>query len=135
MAEDIREVIAEAARTLLMDKKRKKLTVKDIVEECGITRQAFYYHFEDIPDMIRWSLEQNVERLVGQCLAQGDMESCIRYSLVVASSAKPMMQRSYESNYGTEMEKLVEEACCNLFERIVEERHLYDNCTLPERKF
>ena len=61
MTENIREVIVEAARTLLMDKKKRKLTVKDIVEECGITRQAFYYHFEDIPDMIRWTLEQSVE--------------------------------------------------------------------------
>lgn len=135
MAEDIREVIVEAARTLLMDKKKRKLTVKDIVEECGITRQAFYYYFEDIPDMIRWSLEQSVEWLVVQGLAQGNMESCIRYFLVVASSAKPLMQRSYESNYGVETEKLVEEACSNLFERIVEECHLYDDCTLPERKF
>lgn len=135
MAEGIREVIVEAARTLLMDKKKRKLTVKDIVEECGITRQAFYYYFEDIPDMIRWSLEQSVEWLVVQCLAQGDMESCIRYFLVVASSAKPLMQRSFESNYGVETENLVEEAYRNLFERIVEECHLYDDCTLPERKF
>lgn len=58
MAIDMKEEIAEAARRLLMDKKVKKLTVKDIVEECHITRQAFYYHFEDIPDMLKWMLER-----------------------------------------------------------------------------
>ena len=56
MAEDMRETIANAAKTLLFDKKVRKLTVKDIVEECHITRQTFYYHFEDIPDLMAWSL-------------------------------------------------------------------------------
>ena len=50
MARDMKEVIAMAAKKLLIEKGVKKLTVKDIVEECQITRQAFYYHFEDIPD-------------------------------------------------------------------------------------
>jgi len=50
MAIDMKKTIAEAASNLLFEKKVKKLTVKDIVEECHITRQAFYYHFEDIPD-------------------------------------------------------------------------------------
>ena len=48
----MKKTIAEAASNLLFEKKVKKLTVKDIVEECHITRQAFYYHFEDIPDLI-----------------------------------------------------------------------------------
>ena len=52
MAIDMKKTIAEAASNLLFEKKVKKLTVKDIVEECHITRQAFYYHFEDIPDLI-----------------------------------------------------------------------------------
>ena len=52
---DMKEIIAEAARKLILEKKVKKLTVKDIVEECQITRQAFYYHFEGIPDLIQCS--------------------------------------------------------------------------------
>lgn len=44
MAIDMKKTIAEAASNLLFEKKVKKLTVKDIVEECHITRQAFYYH-------------------------------------------------------------------------------------------
>ena len=49
MAVDMKESIAQAAKVLLTEKGVKKLTVKDIVDACHITRQAFYYHFEDIP--------------------------------------------------------------------------------------
>ena len=70
MAADMKQTIAQAAKTLLMEKNVKKLTVKDIVEECQITRQAFYYHFEDIPDLFRWMLERDTARtmLVAQSL-------------------------------------------------------------------
>ena len=50
MPVDMKEVIAQAAMKLLIEKHAKKLTVKDIVEECHITRQTFYYHFADIPE-------------------------------------------------------------------------------------
>ena len=61
---DMKKMIAEAAWRLLTEKKVRKLTVKDIVEECHITRQSFYYHFEDIPDLLRWVLEQGLERMM-----------------------------------------------------------------------
>lgn len=49
MAADMKQTIAQAAKILLMEKNVKKLTVKDIVEECQITRQAFYYHLRIFP--------------------------------------------------------------------------------------
>ena len=70
----MKQTIAQAAKILLMEKNVKKLTVKDIVEECQITRQAFYYHFEDIPDLFRWMLERDTERtmLEAQSLKSGE---------------------------------------------------------------
>ena len=59
---------------LLMEKGVKKLTVKDIVEECRITRQAFYYHFEDIPELFRWMLEQQTDRMLREVLSQKTAE-------------------------------------------------------------
>ena len=55
MQVNAKDSIAQAAKSLVMKKGVKRLTVKDIVEECHITRQAFYYHFEDIPALFRWS--------------------------------------------------------------------------------
>ena len=45
MPADMKNIIATATRTLLLERHAKKLTVKDIVEPCTIARQAFYYHF------------------------------------------------------------------------------------------
>ena len=66
MPADMKPTIAQAAMRLLMERGVKKLTVKDIVEECHITRQAFYYHFEDIYDAVRWMFDQEAVALLRQ---------------------------------------------------------------------
>ncbi|MBE6984523.1 MAG: TetR family transcriptional regulator [Ruminococcaceae bacterium] len=46
-----KQAIQASFRTLLMAKSLDKITVRDIVEDCGITRNTFYYHYEDIYDL------------------------------------------------------------------------------------
>lgn len=46
-----KEIIAAFSR-LLEQKPLSKITVKSIVEECGINRNTFYYHYKDIYDLV-----------------------------------------------------------------------------------
>ena len=71
MPADMKQIIAQAAMNLLMRRGVKKLTVKDIVEECHITRQAFYYHFEDIPELFRWIMELPLKAKMNAMVAAG----------------------------------------------------------------
>lgn len=54
---DVKKRIVEAFVKLSKEKNIDKITVKDIVDECGISRQAFYYHFQDILEVIEWATE------------------------------------------------------------------------------
>lgn len=134
MAIDMKEVIAEAAVTLMFEKNVKKLTVKDIVEECHITRQAFYYHFEDIPELLKWILEKDSERVLRECFSQGNSESGLRYLFTVAVSMRPYVERSIQSNYGTEIEKILTEFIYGFFESIVKRTEMYGHYSSSEQK-
>ena len=35
-----------------------QISVRDIVEECGINRNSFYYHYQDIPALIEEIVEK-----------------------------------------------------------------------------
>ena len=39
-----KEIIARTFTELLEEKSMAKITVKDIVERCGVNRNTFYYH-------------------------------------------------------------------------------------------
>lgn len=41
-----------------------KITVISIVEECGINRQTFYYHFEDINDLCKWTFSRELKEII-----------------------------------------------------------------------
>ena len=131
---DMKEIITEAARKLVLEKKVKKLTVKDIVEECQITRQAFYYHFEGIPDLIQWSIKQGTRRLLEACKEQGGAEAALKYLFVFAINAIPEVRKGIESNYGKELEQTLMQGTYELFESIVEEENLYRNYSRQELK-
>ena len=60
--------LAEALCQLLETKTLEKITVKDIVARCGVNRQTFYYHFQDITALLEHILNADVERVLSQHL-------------------------------------------------------------------
>ncbi len=52
-----RKEIQESFIRLGQIKPVDKITVKEIVEDCDINRNSFYYHFEDLPDLIESIIE------------------------------------------------------------------------------
>lgn len=49
-----KEKIAAAVKELMRQKSIRKITVQDIMDETGMKRQSFYYHFQDIYDVLEW---------------------------------------------------------------------------------
>ena len=54
-----KKAIISTFEELLTERPLSKITVKDIVERCGINRNTFYYHFEGIPALIE-SITKNI---------------------------------------------------------------------------
>jgi len=46
--------LANGLCNLMKTKKLSQITIKDITTECGISRNAFYYHFRDKYDLVNW---------------------------------------------------------------------------------
>ena len=48
------KAIEESFIRLLNERPLDKITIKDIVDDCGISRNTFYYHFQDKYDLVNW---------------------------------------------------------------------------------
>ncbi len=134
MAVDMKEIIAEAAGRLIRERKVKKLTVKDIVEECNITRQTFYYHFEDIPDLLRWVLKKGAEHVMKECREQEGPEEMLRYLFLMLLNARPYVRRGMTSNYRDELEQIARETFYAFFDQAAAEGGLYENYSVRDAK-
>ena len=58
MAQTTKKAIAASLKQLLARKPLSKITIADIAEDCGINRMTFYYHFQDIYDLIAWICQE-----------------------------------------------------------------------------
>ncbi|MCR4900158.1 MAG: TetR/AcrR family transcriptional regulator [Treponema sp.] len=56
-------LMADALKRLIKDRPFTKITVQDIVAECNINRNTFYYHFENNYDLLYFAYEQEVQNI------------------------------------------------------------------------
>ena len=61
-----KQAISAALKTLMAQKPLEKITVGEIMEQCGMVRQHFYYYFEDIYDLVRWMFQEEALSLLQQ---------------------------------------------------------------------
>lgn len=55
-----KKMLAATLKTLLQKKALSKITISEIVTTCQINRKTFYYHFNDIFDLLEWHLDQEM---------------------------------------------------------------------------
>ena len=63
MPKSTKQDILHTLLEMLRDTPLDEITVKDLTERCGISRQAFYYHFSDIYAVVDWGLQQELQKL------------------------------------------------------------------------
>lgn len=61
-----RTAIKASFLKLLGQRPLNQITVKDIVEDCGVNRNSFYYHFEDLPALLEEIVGEQVTAMMEQ---------------------------------------------------------------------
>ena len=66
VSEQTKLQLAAALKILMAQKSMDKITIAELTSLCNIRRQSFYYHFEDIYDLLRWMIENEAISLLKQ---------------------------------------------------------------------
>lgn len=61
---NLKQVLADSLMNLSYKKSIEKITVQDIVNNCKIGRQTFYYHFKDKYDLIFWMFNEKAYEIL-----------------------------------------------------------------------
>lgn len=64
MSEITKRALAASLKELMKKKSLSKITVADIAEDCGVNRHTFYYHFQDIYDLIEWIYQNETTKAI-----------------------------------------------------------------------
>ncbi len=92
-----KDAIKKSFLKLLNEKQLNKITVKDIVEDCGINRNSFYYHFSDIPSLLEEMLLEEADKLVQTQSKPDSVYECLLSAIDFALKNKTAMMHIYNS--------------------------------------
>lgn len=74
-----KKTLAESLKKLMKNKSFSKITVTEIITDCGLNRKTFYYHFEDIYALLKWMFENEAFEIVKQFDLIVDYEEAISF--------------------------------------------------------
>lgn len=77
MAIATKRLLADALKKLLETRTLDKITVKELVQSCGVNRQTFYYNFQDIYDLMDWIFQEDEKRILGEKIASGSWKELL----------------------------------------------------------
>ncbi len=97
MAAFTEKAIKYSFMKLLNEKPISKITVKDIVEDCSINRNTFYYHFSDIPSLLQEILIDEVNNLLENKSEVNSIYDCLISAIDFALQNKTAMLHIYNS--------------------------------------
>ncbi len=77
MADFTKKAIRSSFIKLLNEKPLKQISVRDIVDDCGINRNTFYYHFQDIPQLLESIVKEDSARIIAEHPQLNSVEECL----------------------------------------------------------
>lgn len=60
MCHTTKDNIVKTLRELMKERPLRKIKVQDVMMATGMTRQSFYYHFQDIYQVVEWEVERKL---------------------------------------------------------------------------
>lgn len=97
MANFTKKAIEKSFIKLLNERPLSRITVKDIVSDCGINRNTFYYYFQDIPKLIEDIVEEDAEEIIRTYSTADKFNECLEAIIDAALSKKKAVLHIYHS--------------------------------------
>lgn len=92
-----KKFIIEAFWELLEEKPYNKITVLNIVDRCGISRNTFYYHFHDIPQLLEESIKHDTDQILDAYNSAGYPLECITPVIRLCETRRRAILHIYRS--------------------------------------
>ena len=114
MASFTKNAIKQSFIKLLNDRPLSKISVRDIVEDCGINRNSFYYHYQDIPTLLCELITEEAEKIAAKYPTPDSIEECVGACIDFALEHRRAIYHIYNSSNRDFYEQTLDKLCYTL---------------------
>lgn len=99
--------LASSLKKFMTVKSLNKISVTDIIKDCNLNRKTFYYHFENIYDLLKWILEEEAIEVVKKFNMMIDYEEAILFVIDYIEKNSHILVCAYDSLGREEMKRFL----------------------------
>lgn len=92
---------------LLNKKSLHNITVTEIAKQCKIERKTFYYHYENLPQLVKEIFDEELEDVIKEFNETLSWEESFISAAKFILENKKVVKHMYESDYKVELEKYI----------------------------
>ena len=92
---------------LLNKKSLHNITVTEIAKQCKIERKTFYYHYENLPQLVKEIFDEELEDVIKEFNETLSWEESFISVAKFILENKKAVKHMYESDYKVELEKYI----------------------------
>lgn len=96
-SEKTKRALADALKGLMTVRPFSRITITDIVTECGFNRKTFYYHFEDTISLLHWMLSREAVEVVRSYDLAGDLKAALGFAVGYVRANSHILNCAYDS--------------------------------------
>lgn len=99
------KMLAESLKEILEDKSLDQITIKELTEKCGVSRNTFYYHFHDIYELLEWIFVNQAEMIIKEYGSLEEWSGGVTSAMEYIYENKNMIYHIYNSINRENLEK------------------------------
>lgn len=100
-----KRTLATSLKKLMSIKPLSKITITEIIADCGVNRKTFYYHFENIYALLKWILEKEAIEVVKKFDLLVDYEDAIVFVMDYVDTNKHILNCAFDTMGRNEMKR------------------------------
>lgn len=130
-----KRALEESLKRLLLEKPLGKITIADITNDCGISRMTFYYHFQDIYDLVEWACEEDAARAIAGNKTADTWQTGLLDTFLALRENKPFIASIYHDMSREQVERFLVPVVSDLVKSVVDEHAARRHVREQDRNF
>ncbi len=88
---------SKALKSLLESKPLSRITISELAKSCNMNRKTFYYHFDDLEQLLKWTLEQEAVDILKEYGRMNNFTEAVEFSVDYVYKNKTFLAGIYMS--------------------------------------
>lgn len=119
MANFTKKAIRDSFIKLLNEKPLSQISVRDIVDDCGVNRNTFYYYYQDLPQLLELVINEEIDQVIEKHPSVDSVEEGVNALIGFSMENRKAIMHIYQSVNRDVFEKFYWKICDHVVTSLV----------------